>query len=123
MQTICTRHIASQETATMRIAPAQFSAVATELDRLHLHRESVMDGAFGALLECCPTLASLLVEALGSRRRAAAWLSVRQRAFAGRTAWDLLAEGDEETVWDAVSRVTHHFDDDVPLPVLRRRAA
>jgi hypothetical protein len=31
-------------------------------------------------------------------------LSTRQRSFAGQTAWFLLAEGDEDTVWDAASR-------------------
>jgi hypothetical protein len=89
----------------MHTAPASFSIIATELEYLHSRRESIMSGAFEALVDCCPALAGLLLETLGSRRRAALWLSVRQRAFEGHTAWDLLAEGDEETVWDAVSRL------------------
>lgn len=107
----------------MRKLPTHFLTVATELDRLHLHKEAIIESAFGALLECCPSLAALLLEALGSRRRAALWLSVHQRAFSGRTAWELLAEGDEETVWDAVSRVAHQADDDASLLLPRRRAA
>ena len=99
----------------MLAASSGFSAIATELEHLHLRRESVMHGAFEALLECCPGLAALLLEGLGDARRAAVWLSSRQRAFSGRTAWDLLAEGDEDEVWDVASRLLHvSAEDDVP---------
>jgi hypothetical protein len=99
----------------MLVASSSFSAIATELERLHLRRESVINGGFQALLECCPRLGALLLEGLGDARRAASWLSSRQRAFSGRTAWDLLAEGDEDGVWDVASRLLHvSVEDDVP---------
>jgi hypothetical protein len=100
----------------MLAASSSFSAVATELEHLHQRRESIIHGAFDALLGCRPRLAALLLEGLGDARRAAAWLSSRQRAFSGRTAWDLLAEGDEDGVWDAASRLLHvSVEDDVPV--------
>jgi hypothetical protein len=108
----------------MLTAPSRFSAFATELEHLHLRRETVIHAAFDALLACCPGLAALLLEGLGDARRAAIWLSTRQRAFAGQTAWDLLAEGDEDTVWDAASRLVRLKEDgDHAAPSDRSRAA
>lgn len=95
----------------MLTAPSGFSAFAAELEHLHMRRETVINNAFDALLVSCPRLAALLLEGFGDARRAAHWLSSKQRAFDGQTAWELLADGDEDTVWDAASRLVRFRQD------------
>ncbi|WP_425490122.1 antitoxin Xre/MbcA/ParS toxin-binding domain-containing protein [Dyella telluris] len=42
----------------------------------------------------------MLLQLLGSRDRAARWMCMRQRSLGGRTAYEALAEGDFDLVWD-----------------------
>jgi hypothetical protein len=39
---------------------------------------------------------------VGDRHRAARWLVMPQRAFSGRNAYDMLADGDLDGVWEQV---------------------
>ncbi|HXP00806.1 MAG TPA: DUF2384 domain-containing protein [Luteibacter sp.] len=82
--------------------PATFTELASELHRLHDAREAVIDQALGALEACHPPLAQLLLSCTGDRHRAARWLVMPQRAFSGRNAYDMLADGDVDGVWEQV---------------------
>lgn len=82
--------------------PTSFAELATELHRLHDAREAVIDQALGTLEACHPPLAQLLLSCVGDRHRAARWLVMPQRAFAGRNAYDMLADGDIDGVWEQV---------------------
>lgn len=92
-----------------------FRNVAVELVRLNSARETAIVDAFTALEEHIPALASLAVQNIGERGRAAHWMSMHQRAFGGRSAYDLLADGDVDTVWDRLTG-----EDGAPVPRLSR---
>jgi hypothetical protein len=66
-------------------------------------REEAIQCAFGVLEQQHATLARLAVHSTGNRQRAARWMCMHQRAFEGRSAYDLLAEGDIDAVWDRLS--------------------
>lgn len=91
----------------MRKPAISFLHIASELDRLHQLREQMTLNAFDAL-ECRHAgLAELLVTELGDRRRAAHWMSQRHRAFDGRSAYKVIADGEEGAVWDELERTGH----------------
>ena len=79
-----------------------FSEVAREVERVNAIRDKVVLDAF-TTLECrYATLARTLVDNVGSRQRAAFWMCTHQKAFDGRMAYELLAEGDEDQVWERI---------------------
>ncbi|QWT21729.1 MbcA/ParS/Xre antitoxin family protein [Bacillus sp. NP157] len=82
--------------------PPSFAELSTELTRLHDAREAAIGRTLDALETTHPPLAQLVLSCTGDRQRAARWLVMPQRAFAGRSACDMLAEGDIDAVWDHV---------------------
>jgi hypothetical protein len=86
----------------MSVKPPTFTELATELTRLHDAREAVIERALDALESRHPPLAQLVLSCVGDRHRAARWLVMPQRAFAGRNAYDMLADGDVDGVWEQV---------------------
>lgn len=93
----------------------RFRNIVIELVQLNSARETAIAEAFNALEEQIPALASLAVQNIGDRLRAGHWMSMHQRAFGGRSAYDLLADGDVDSVWDRLSG-----DDGAPMPNLVR---
>ncbi|TCI11395.1 DUF2384 domain-containing protein [Dyella soli] len=89
----------------------RFQDVATELAQINTLREDVMERAFGMLEQRYATLATMLVQSLGDRQRAVRWMCRHQNAFGGRTAYELLADGEEDGVWDEISLMG-----DAPVP-------
>ncbi|UPG92055.1 MbcA/ParS/Xre antitoxin family protein [Luteibacter aegosomaticola] len=79
-----------------------FAALSSELTRLHDAREAAIGRALDTLETSHPPLAQLMLCCIGDRQRAARWLVMPQRAFAGRSACDMLADGDVDAVWDQV---------------------
>lgn len=80
----------------------RFRSIADELARLTAQREEAMLAAFAALERQDATLAVLLTQHLGDRQRAARWMGMHQRAFGGRSAYEALADGEIDRVWDRV---------------------
>jgi hypothetical protein len=89
----------------MRTATTKFQNVAGELARLAELREALVSSAFEALEIRHPELANEVREYIGSRQRAAHWMCAPQRASGGRIPYDLLAEGDEDGLWDLLEGV------------------
>ena len=89
----------------MRTPTTRFQNVAGELARLAELREALVYSAFEALEIRHPELASEVREYIGSRQRAAHWMCAPQRANGGRIPYDLLAEGDEDGLWDLLEGV------------------
>jgi hypothetical protein len=79
--------------------------VAEELRALDRAREAAIQRAFLMLEAQHAAIAHLVLQFIGDRPRAARWMSMHQRAFGGRCAYDLLAEGDLDTVCDRLSGV------------------
>jgi len=84
----------------MRHATMSFSEVIREIERVNAERDQVVLKAFSTLEDRHATLASTLVDNIGNRHRAAYWMGTRQRPFEGRTAYELLADGEKDRVWE-----------------------
>lgn len=89
----------------MRTANTKFQNVAGELARLAELRETLVSNAFEALELRHPELANEVREYIGSRQRAAHWMCAPQRVTGGRIPYDLVAEGDEDGLWDLLEGV------------------
>jgi hypothetical protein len=87
----------------MRKVTIRFQDVATELAQINALRDDVMERAFIMLEQRHATLAAMLVQSLGDRQRAVRWMCRHQNAFGGRTAYELLVDGEEDAVWDEIS--------------------
>ncbi|MEO9229746.1 MAG: hypothetical protein ABI216_12495 [Devosia sp.] len=89
----------------MRKPPIRYADISLEIRRITCLREQLILDAFAAL-ECRhAVLAQTLLDSVGSRQRAAHWMCTNQRAFEGRSAYDVLADGNEESVWDRLPSV------------------
>jgi hypothetical protein len=77
-------------------------AIVQRLREIESSREETIDKAFLVLQMREPALASMLMENLGDRRRAAYWMCTHRRAFDGRSAYEVLANGDDDAVWDCL---------------------
>jgi hypothetical protein len=87
----------------MRKTTIRFQDVATELAQINAQRDGVMERAFTMLEQRHATLAAMLVQSLGDRQRALRWMCRHQSAFGGRTAYELIADGEDDTVWDEIA--------------------
>jgi hypothetical protein len=87
----------------MRAQPSKLQAISDKLVQVRVQREELATLALDAL-ECqYPSLAQVLLQDLGSRRRAALWMCTPQRICGGETPCALLAAGDEDRVWDLLA--------------------
>ncbi|WP_130618956.1 DUF2384 domain-containing protein [Dyella amyloliquefaciens] len=86
----------------MNAGIARFRAVANEVDDVNSLRERVLLSSFMALEELCPHIAEMLIQNLGSRRKAALWMCRHQWALAGRNGYQTLADGEEDRLLDVV---------------------
>ncbi len=87
----------------MRKPQIRFPDIAAELARINAEREALVLDAFAKLEHRLPALAQVLLGSVGSRQRAANWMCAHQRVLDGRTAYEVLGDGDEDIVWDALS--------------------
>jgi len=90
----------------MRKGTIRFQDVATELAQINALRDEVMERAFTLLEQRHATLAAMLVQSLRDRPRAVRWMCRHQSAFSGRTAYELLADGEEDAVWDEITLIS-----------------
>jgi hypothetical protein len=84
----------------MRAPPIQFAEIAAEIRRVSNVRDQLVLAAFDAFEYRHGVMAQTLLDSVGNRQRAAHWMSANHRAFDGRSAYDILADGDEDLVWD-----------------------
>ncbi|THD07171.1 antitoxin Xre/MbcA/ParS toxin-binding domain-containing protein [Rhodanobacter lindaniclasticus] len=94
------------------------AAVAEELRELERAREAAVQRGFRVLEEQHAAVAQLVLQSIGDRQRAVRWMCMHQRAFGGRSAYDLLADGDIDTVCDRLSS-----DSPEPAPALQAGGA
>ncbi|HEY4146045.1 antitoxin Xre/MbcA/ParS toxin-binding domain-containing protein [Pinirhizobacter sp.] len=81
---------------------ATFQNASQEIERTSALRDAALLAGFKVLEQRNHSLAQMMLTAFGDRRRAALWMSQPQRALGGRTSWQVLIDGDEETLWDAL---------------------
>ena len=80
-----------------------FLGIVDDIRRVDSLRDSLLSQAFCTFESTQAGLASMLLQNVGDRHRAERWMSTQRRAFDGKSAYELLAEGDLDRVWDRVS--------------------
>lgn len=88
----------------MRAPIAGLSTIADEIERVNSLRERTVVESFVTMEKLYGRLAQYLLQEMGNHRRAAHWMAKHQRAFAGRTGYQVLAEDGEEPIWDELER-------------------
>jgi hypothetical protein len=83
----------------------KLTELSAEFDRISALREHLVSDAFQILELHNGRMATAVTECLGDRRKAALWMSRPQRAFSGKTAYQYLADGDEDGIWDEIERI------------------
>jgi hypothetical protein len=83
----------------MRKSPC-FVDIVTDIAAADALREQARKQAFDLFERHASTLASMALQVLGNRDRAVHWMCHRQRYLNGKSAYEALAEGDVDRVWD-----------------------
>jgi hypothetical protein len=79
-----------------------FKDMASQLDELQARREQIAFTAFSMLEERLGDFSSMLVIGLGNRTRAVSWMCMRHRNLGGRNAYQVIADGDQEHLWEVL---------------------
>jgi hypothetical protein len=83
-------------------APSDFARVSFEMGRLHAMREQLIEEAFIAVETHHALLTQMLLQQVGNRDKASRWMCSHQKAFGGRTGYDVIADGETEIIWDVI---------------------
>jgi hypothetical protein len=78
----------------------KFEEIVANIDAAEAMRNSVRHNAFDVFESHASTLAHMAMQTFGDRHRAAQWMCLRQRRLNGKSAYEALAEGDVDRVWD-----------------------
>lgn len=92
-----------------------FQELADRIRDMQAWREKVQSNAFATLEPIAPALARLLLENLRTRERAAQWMAMPQRMFGGRNAYQVLADGEVDLIWDCL--LGFRPDEPAPTPI------
>lgn len=87
----------------MNVMPSRtrkFDYIASEITKASARREALILEAFDMLETSHPSLAQAVLVYLGNKRRASHWLCTPRSAWKGRCPCELLAEGDQDSLWD-----------------------
>jgi hypothetical protein len=79
-----------------------FKNMGARLEAIHATREQVAFAAFSLLEERRRDFSNMLVIGLGNRTRAVWWMSMRHRNLDGRNAYQVIADGEEDRLWDVL---------------------
>lgn len=79
-----------------------FKDMVVRLEEIHATHEQIALAAFSVLEERLGNLSSMLVIGLGDRTRAVRWMCTRHRDLDGRNAYQVIADGEEDRLWDVV---------------------
>ncbi len=78
----------------------KFGYIASEITKATARRETLILEAFDALETSHPSLSQAALVYLGSKRRASHWLCTPRSAWQGKSPCELLADGDQDSLWD-----------------------
>lgn len=95
----------------MNVLPSQtkkFGHIASEITKATTRRETLILEAFDALEASHPSLSQAVMVYLGNKRRASHWLCTPRSAWKGRSPCELLAEGDQDSLWDLLQQYEPH---------------
>jgi acyl-CoA reductase-like NAD-dependent aldehyde dehydrogenase len=72
------------------------------MTQIAAERDRLLHDAFDLLEIHHGLLAQMLIQQTGGRDAAARWMYAHRKAFEGFTAYDLIAEGDIDRVWESI---------------------
>jgi hypothetical protein len=72
------------------------------LEALHAAREKIALDAFSTLEDRLADFSDMLISGLGSRARAVQWMCMRHRSLEGRNAYQVIADGEQERLWEVL---------------------
>jgi hypothetical protein len=81
-----------------------FHAVSARLEEAYSMREKTALAAFSILEEHLSDFSSMLISGLGDRARAVRWICMHHRALEGRNAYQVIADGETDRLWDEATR-------------------
>ncbi|MFK2874804.1 DUF2384 domain-containing protein [Dyella lipolytica] len=76
-----------------------------KLDEIHAAREQIAFAAFSMLEERLNNFSKMLIIGLGDRTRAVWWMCMRHRSLDGRNAYQVIADGEEDRLWELVENL------------------
>lgn len=79
-----------------------FKDMGEKLEEIQAAREQVAFTAFSLLEARLNKFSSMLIIGLGDRTRAVWWMCMRHRNLEGRNAYEVIADGEEERLWELV---------------------
>ena len=96
---------AATDSLGMRMSSTNpFEAVSAQLEEAYSMREKTAFAAFSMLEEHFSDFSSMLINGLGDRARAVRWMCMHHRALEGRNAYQVIADGEADRLWDEVTR-------------------
>jgi hypothetical protein len=81
-----------------------FAAVSAHLEEVYFMRARAAFAAFSVLEEHLKDFSSVLITGFGDRSRAARWMCMHHKALEGRNAYQVIADGEADRLWDEVTR-------------------
>ncbi|HET9818739.1 MAG TPA: DUF2384 domain-containing protein [Rhodanobacteraceae bacterium] len=87
----------------MNVMPSRtrkFDYIASEITKATARREALVLEAFDVLETSHPSLSQAVLVYLGNKRRASHWLCTPRSAWQGKSPCELLADGDQDSLWD-----------------------
>jgi len=79
-----------------------FKDMGAQLEQLQTRREQIAFAAFSMLEERLSDFSNMLVIGLGNRTRAVWWMCMRQRNLDGRNAYQVIADGEKDRLWEVL---------------------
>lgn len=98
----------SSEEGDVGKAEDGFNEACVAIEQATAMREAAITAAFNVLAMHRPIFSQALTANIGDSRKAARWMSLHHRAFDGRNAYQVLAEGDDDSVWEEMERLFDH---------------
>jgi hypothetical protein len=81
-----------------------FEAVSARLEEAYSMKEKTAFAAFSILEEHLSDFSSTLISGLGDRARAVRWMCMHHKVFDGRNAYQVIADGEADRLWEEVTR-------------------
>jgi hypothetical protein len=81
-----------------------FDALSAQLEEAYSMREKTAFAAFSILEEHLSDFSSMLISGLGNRARAVRWMCMHHRALEGRNAYQVIADGETDRLWEEATR-------------------
>jgi len=81
-------------------------SLSARLEQAHALKEQAAFDAFGVIERQIRALADMLIQGLGDRNRAVRWMCMHHRKLEGRNGYQVLADGEEDRLWDELERAS-----------------